>query len=101
MEAIIRALGKRNNGDKVGKDTYHHTFLKMAGNWFFEDNLKAEAVAMVLACLTEEFKLDPEQLYPSYFKGNTNTMCNNEAQELWLWHLLAERVLPFWMMGSF
>ena len=63
-------------------DTYHHTFFKILGNWSFRGYFKKEAIEMVWVCLTEEFKLDPERLYASYFWGNEIIPCNNEAKKL-------------------
>jgi len=87
-------------------DVYHHTFFEMLGNWSFGDYFKEGAIELAWLCLTEEFKLDPDRLYASYFGGDDKTPPDLVARDIWLKYLPANKVLPFdaadnfWEMGA-
>uniref|UniRef100_A0A8C1X6F1 Alanine--tRNA ligase n=1 Tax=Cyprinus carpio TaxID=7962 RepID=A0A8C1X6F1_CYPCA len=108
-QKCIRAGGKHNDLDDVGKDVYHHTFFEMLGSWSFGDYFKHLACKMALELLTKEFGIPIGRLYVTYFGGHADAGLEPdlECKQIWLDLGMEEsRILPgsmkdnFWEMGD-
>lgn len=101
-QKCLRISGKHNDLEAVGRDTYHHTFFEMLGNWSFGDYYKQEAIRWHWELITKVWEIDPKLLYATVHKDD------KEAEDIWLKMgvLPRERILRFgdkdnfWEMGE-
>ena len=101
-QKCLRISGKHNDLEAVGRDTYHHTFFEMLGNWSFGDYYKPEAIEWAWQLLTKEWDLPKDKLYATVY------LDDDEAEKLWykISGLPPERVSRFgakenfWEMGE-
>ncbi len=101
-QKCIRAGGKHNDLDNVGRTARHLTFFEMLGNFSFGDYFKDDAIAWAWELLTKHYGLARERLYATVFR--------DDDQAWKIWHekigLAPERIVRlgekdnFWSMGD-
>ncbi len=102
VQKCLRAGGKHNDLENVGRTARHHTFFEMLGNFSFGDYFKKEAAEWAWEFLTERIKLPADKLYITVYEKD------DEAEEIWKDHIgvPAERIYRlgekdnFWQMGD-
>ena len=109
-QKCIRVQGKHNDLEEVGRDTYHHTFFEMLGNWSFGDYFKEESIEWSWKLLTEVWGLPKDRLWVTVFAGDEKDglPADEEAERIWKEktdidpsHVLRfDRTDNFWEMGQ-
>src|SRR5262245_63718631 len=106
VQKCMRVSGKHNDLDNVGPSLRHHTFFEMLGNFSFGDYFKQDAIRFAWELLTGVWKMSPDRLVPSIFKGEGGIPRDDEAYEVWKQFVPADRILELglddnlWQMGD-
>jgi len=77
IQKCVRAGGKHNDLDDIGRTNRHFTFFEMMGNFSFGDYFKAEAIPWAWEFVTEVLRLEEERLWV------TVHVSDDEAEEIW------------------
>ena len=110
-QKCVRAGGKHNDLDEVGKTPRHHTFFEMLGNFSFGDYFKEDAIAWAWELLIGKYKIDPSKLVITVYGGDPKLPtigADDEARAIWkrVTGFGDDRVIGlgmkdnFWMMGD-
>ena len=105
-QKVMRVSGKHNDLDNVGPSKRHHTFFEMLGNFSFGDYFKQAAIEFAWTLLTDVWKMPPDRLVVSVFKGEHGIPRDTEAYDIWRRFVPADRILElgaednFWQMGD-
>lgn len=101
-QKCVRAGGKHNDLDTVGRTPRHHTFFEMLGNFSFGDYFKREAIGYAWEFLTGKLGLPKEKLWITIYQ--------DDDEAFFLWQEVAgikpERIVRlgekdnFWSMGD-
>ncbi|MBI4887473.1 MAG: alanine--tRNA ligase [Acidobacteria bacterium] len=105
-QKCMRVSGKHNDLENVGPSLRHHTFFEMLGNFSFGDYFKTDAIPFAWELLTTEWKLPPERLFATVFRGDASVPRDGEAYDIWAAFLPPARIGElgpadnFWQMGE-
>jgi alanyl-tRNA synthetase len=101
IQKCVRAGGKHNDLDEIGRTKRHLTFFEMMGNFSFGDYFKSDACKWAWEFVTDTLGLDPERLWV------TVHLTDDEAAAIWEHEVgvPAERIQRldednYWKMGD-
>ena len=108
-QKCVRAGGKHNDLEQVGRTARHHTFFEMLGNFSFGDYFKEQAIPWAWELITEVYKIPRDKLYATIFEGASEPRIPRDSEAYEFWRKVgvpAERIFElgmkdnFWAMGD-
>ena len=110
-QKCVRAGGKHNDLEQVGRTARHHTFFEMLGNFSFGDYFKNDAIPWAWELITKEFAIPSDKLYVTIFEGKKtpedDIPRDQEAYDRWIaLGVPSDRIFAlgmkdnFWQMGD-
>ena len=108
VQPCLRAGGKENDLDEVGRTERHCSFFEMMGNFSFGDYYKDEAVDFAWEWVTTVLKLEPERLWATVHEGDPMLQLEEDTVAIEAWQRVgipAERIVRlgkdnFWQAGE-
>ncbi|HYL79956.1 MAG TPA: alanine--tRNA ligase, partial [Candidatus Acidoferrum sp.] len=108
VQKCVRAGGKHNDLENVGRTARHHTFFEMLGNFSFGDYFKERAIEYGWEFLTTALGLPAEHLWVTIHEGDAGMGigADEEARGLWRRYVPESRIVAcstkdnFWAMGD-
>ena len=76
-QKCVRAGGKHNDLDDIGRTNRHFSFFEMLGHFSFGDYFKKEAIPWAWELVTHVFELDPDRLWVTVHETD------DEAEAIW------------------
>ena len=101
VQKCVRAGGKHNDLDAIGRSPRHLSFFEMLGNFSFGDYFKAEAIAMAWEFVTSVLGVDGDRIWVTVHTSD------DDAEDIWADSIGVPRARiqrldadNFWEMGE-
>jgi alanyl-tRNA synthetase len=108
VQPCLRAGGKDNDLDEVGRTERHCSFFEMMGNFSFGDYFKDEAVEFAWGWVTGVLQLEPDRLWATVHEGDPSLELDEDGVAIAAWRRVGipeERIVRlgkdnFWQSGE-